>query len=133
MNPRECSCCDGPLPIALSCQLTEAKILAACILRPEIFEWLSDIGVDHFFTPRHRETFAAMRRLQAAGCDVGVLEVVDDIAMEDVKRERRVSDHVDPAFLGLLILDASPYTEEILFDRDVEWLRKLHDRRAALR
>lgn len=114
------------------CPLTEASILAACIVRLEIFEYLTDFGVDHFAVPQHRAVWATMRHLQAHGTPVEVLEICDAIEMRDLEKGSRWADKINPLWFVELLTSTSNYTEERLFDHDVAWLRELEQRRRSL-
>lgn len=118
--------------MTLMCPITEARILAACLIRRDIFDYLADLAVEHFTVPQHRIAWMAMRNLQAEGQPIGVIEICDYLEMRDLEDGTHLSDSVNAGWLGALVCTTHDYTEERLFDRDVEWLQTLAERRVAI-
>lgn len=113
------------------CPNTEARMLAACIVQPDVLEAMADLEAEDFALPQHRAAFMAIRHLQATGESVTVLAVADAIEMRDLERGLHVADTVNVGWLGCLICDTTNYTQRILLERDATWLRTLANRRRA--
>lgn len=111
----------------------EARVLAAVLCEPRALELAEDLELDDFALLAHQWGFAALRNLQAAGEPIGVLEVVDAIAMEDLAYQTNKSHTCDVRWVLHLLSIAQPYREllDVVFPADLRQLRSYARRRRA--
>ncbi len=113
----------------------EARVLAEILTNPTALAMAENLELDDFALLAHQWAFAALRNLQAAGESIGVIEVVDAIAMDDLTLETNKSHTVDVRWM-LHLLDITRRTArwyrellDVVFPADLRQLRTFARRR----
>lgn len=112
--------------------LTERRLLAAMIADEGVMECCGKVELDDFADPRHVAILTAIRNVQESGEVVSVTTVGDEVFAHDLRYSKNVYGSAGHWFLGVAMLEQSPYPTGALLFADIAWLRNLAKRRAAI-
>jgi replicative DNA helicase len=96
----------------------ERRVLAEVITNPTALAIADNLEVDDFVVLAHQWAFRALRNLQTTDAPIGIEEIADAIALDDIAHDTHCRETVNVISLALIVVEAARYGEA--FD---EWFR----------